>query len=125
MSKTLRILALTLAMIMIIATLSGCGGGSTASDNKSEPADTSSAETKTETKAESKPEAAAEKSGSTLQMSEPGTFPIVSEPVTLKAVVATGPFVEDMATNNFTKWYEEKTGVHIEWNTISEQGMAD
>lgn len=60
-----------------------------------------------------------------LNLPEPGTWPVVEEKINLTAVVATGPFIEDIMTNDFTKWYEEKTNVHIEFSSISEQGMAD
>lgn len=45
----------------------------------------------------------------------PGSFPIVKKKETLKVLVAGNTLVEDFNTNEFTKWYEEKTNVHIEW----------
>jgi|HigsolmetaAR202D_1030399.scaffolds.fasta_scaffold00061_10 ABC-type sugar transport system, periplasmic component len=49
-----------------------------------------------------------------------GYFPIVDEKVTLRVAVANQPSVEDFATNEFTKWYEEKTNVHVEWIVLPE-----
>ena len=48
-----------------------------------------------------------------------GTFPVTTEKVTLRILVAASPLVEDYATNEFTRWYEEKTNVHIEWDIVS------
>ena len=31
---------------------------------------------------------------------------------------AGNPLVENFETNDFTKWYEEKTNVHIEWEVV-------
>ncbi|WP_410795801.1 ABC transporter substrate-binding protein [Paenibacillus sp. J5C2022] len=64
-------------------------------------------------------------SGSAELLTEPGTYPIVNEQVTLKVMVRGNPLVEDFATNEFTKWYEEKTNVHIEWEVVPEQSMQE
>lgn len=44
-----------------------------------------------------------------------GEYPLVEEPVTVTAFGVVKSQIEDMATNNMTIWYEEKTGVHVEW----------
>lgn len=49
-----------------------------------------------------------------------GYFPIVDEKVTLRVAVANQPSVEDFATNEFTKWYEERTNVQVEWIVLPE-----
>ena len=46
-------------------------------------------------------------------------FPIVEEPVTMSAFAVKSAFVENFETNEFTKYYEEKTGVHIDWKVAS------
>ena len=46
------------------------------------------------------------------------TFPLVSEPTTLRVMIPSNPSVEDFATNEFTAWMEEWTGVHIEWDVV-------
>lgn len=60
----------------------------------------------------------------TSNINPPGTFPIVKEKVTLKVMAGQRPFVEDYTTNWFTKWFEEKTNVHIEWETAPEGDQA-
>ncbi|GIP33252.1 ABC transporter substrate-binding protein [Paenibacillus sp. J2TS4] len=44
-----------------------------------------------------------------------GVFPITNEKTTLKVMVKGSNSVENFATNEFTKWLEEKTNIHIEW----------
>ena len=50
---------------------------------------------------------------------EKGPDQITDEPITLKVFASVKPNVEDMATNLQTLWYEEATGVHIEWEVPS------
>jgi putative aldouronate transport system substrate-binding protein len=47
-----------------------------------------------------------------------GIFPIVKEKVTLKVLMSGSPRVEDYNTNEFTKWLEEKTNVHVDWEVV-------
>lgn len=58
-------------------------------------------------------------------VTEPGTFPIVNEKMTLKLVVTDNVSVEDFPTNEFTKWYEDKTNVHIEWEILPAKGAEE
>ena len=46
-----------------------------------------------------------------MLLNEPGTYPIVNEPVTLKVMIMSKPYIEDYNTNDFTKWIEELTGI--------------
>jgi putative aldouronate transport system substrate-binding protein len=50
-----------------------------------------------------------------------GVFPLSEEPVTLRVLVAGHPLVQDYATNTFTRWYEERTNVHVEWDVLPAQ----
>lgn len=45
----------------------------------------------------------------------PGQFPVVKQKTTLKIFGGLPPQVANFETNEFTKWYEEKTNVHIQW----------
>lgn len=57
-----------------------------------------------------------------LEVSAPNEFPIVNEPVTLKVLTTMSLNVEDPDTNELTKYVEEKTGVHIEWQNLTQDG---
>ncbi|WP_063795568.1 ABC transporter substrate-binding protein [Paenibacillus sp. Soil750] len=50
----------------------------------------------------------------------PGVLPITKEKTTLKVLSRTNPAVENFATNEFTKWLEEKTNIHLEWEVASD-----
>ena len=70
---------------------------------------------------------AAEKNGADTEsiVTEKGTFPIVKEKVTLKVMVPSNSLVENFETNEFTKWYEEKTNVHVEWIVVPQQSASE
>lgn len=51
-------------------------------------------------------------------LSAPGVFPITQEKSTLRVLIQNTAQVEDFATNEFTKWYEEKTNVHVEFELL-------
>ncbi|WP_246302628.1 ABC transporter substrate-binding protein [Paenibacillus plantarum] len=50
----------------------------------------------------------------------PGVLPITKEKTTLKVLSRTNPAVENFETNEFTKWLEEKTNIHLEWEVASD-----
>lgn len=55
---------------------------------------------------------------SALTISDENVFPIVDEPYELTIWMSPGATIEDMETNATTLWYEEKTGVHVNWIQI-------
>ena len=54
--------------------------------------------------------------GQDSPVSAPGEFPIVEEPITLDVLMLGHAIVEDFATNTFTQWYSERTGININFN---------
>lgn len=62
-------------------------------------------------------EAASGAANSTDILTEVGTYPIVKEPIELTMFCVAMPNVEDFATNDFTKFMEEKTGIKIKFET--------
>ena len=61
----------------------------------------------------------AKKKDKEVKLTEAGTYPIVpeGEELTLTCFTMTMPNVENFETNDFTKYLEDLTGVHIEWVT--------
>ncbi len=59
-----------------------------------------------------------------VEVSEPGEFPIVEEKITLRVLAGQRAYVEDFNTNEFTKWFEEKTNIHLEWEVVPEGDEA-
>lgn len=52
-------------------------------------------------------------------LNEVGTYPIVKKPITMRLFTINMPNVEDYATNDFTKFMEEKTGIKMIFETAS------
>ena len=61
----------------------------------------------------------AKKKKKEVKLTEAGTYPIVpeGEELTLTCFTMSMPNVENLETNDFTKYLEDLTGVHIEWVT--------
>ncbi len=54
------------------------------------------------------------------------TVPRLSEDgATLRVLAPSNASVEDFATNEFTAWFEEQTGVHIEWEIVPGSTQAE
>ncbi len=51
-----------------------------------------------------------------VAVSPAGEFPIVSEKITIQAFLCPTNLVRDYADNEFTKWLEEKTNIHLEFD---------
>ena len=54
-----------------------------------------------------------------LTVSGPNEFPIVDEPYELDIWAPLASNIEDLETNETTLYYEEMTGVHINWTQVS------
>jgi putative aldouronate transport system substrate-binding protein len=54
-----------------------------------------------------------------------GQFPITEQKTTIRIMVPANPVVEDYATNEFTKYLEEKTNIHIEWDVVPSKSAAE
>ena len=64
-------------------------------------------------------------SASAAVVNAAGTFPIVDEMVTLTFFARKTQNIEDLRTNEFTKYYEEKTNVHIEWELVPDNAVQE
>ena len=53
------------------------------------------------------------------------TVPRIAEGGTLRVLVPSNASVEDYATNEFTAWFEEQTGVHVEWEVVPGSTQAE
>ena len=81
-----RVLALILALVCVVTAFSGCGD---------------------------KKESASEAAG--IEISGVNEFPIVKEPIEFTVFATKSANFTGHENNEFTKWYEEKTGIHINW----------
>jgi len=104
-----KAIALLLCAVMLLGSLAGCGG-------KQAAASASAAKSSGSSAAESV-QAPVESSG-TASVDEASYLPLVKEgdePVTLTIGLQQHANVEDYPTNEFTKYLEEKTGIHLEF----------
>ena len=51
-------------------------------------------------------------------VNEVGTLPVVDETVTITVAAIIPPNISDISTNTATTWAEEKTNIHVEWQTL-------
>lgn len=99
------IIALTLTAAMILPLLGGCGGQNQSASTTPTPS--------------TQPQG--EQSESTGLSADADTFPIVSEPVTLSVLALRARVeVEDWETNKVTQYWQDKTGVKFEWDTVTD-----
>ncbi len=61
----------------------------------------------------------------TAGVSAPGVFPIAKEKVTLRFFATQFPTIEDLNTNLFTRYLENKTNVHIQWDLVPFAGLDE
>jgi putative aldouronate transport system substrate-binding protein len=54
-----------------------------------------------------------------------GQLPITNDKITLKVLVQSPPFVENFATNELSKYLEEQTNIHIEWEVADEKSAPE
>jgi putative aldouronate transport system substrate-binding protein len=62
---------------------------------------------------------------SAAKINPSGQFPITNEKTTIKVLVKGNAFVEDFATNDYTKFLEEKTNIHVEWDVAPEKSAVE
>lgn len=54
-----------------------------------------------------------------------GQYPIVKDKITLKVFIPESPQIQDFKTNEFTKFLEEKTNIHIEFQTAPQDSLDE
>jgi putative aldouronate transport system substrate-binding protein len=58
-------------------------------------------------------------------LTEAGAYPITKEKMTLKVLSQQLAVISDIKTNEFTKWMEEKTNIHVDWQLVPSDAVAD
>lgn len=64
-------------------------------------------------------------SQSEVELTPVGTFPIVEEEITMGVMIGGKSLVEDFETNEFTKWYEEKTNIKIKFEVVPQANIQE
>ena len=106
-----RIFSSILCGLLVASVFAGCGnnGGSSSSGSSSTPVNSDSS--------------SSDNTGVT--MSAPGEYPIVNEKVTYTVMAPQTNYILDLQTNAYTQWLEEKTNVHIEYETVPEAALTE
>lgn len=104
--KKSKVLAAAVSAAMAASLLTGCGG-----ENSMAP---KTEQTGTE-----------QATGGDDNVTPAGEFPIVKEPITLTVAAIDETYVGALGDVDFCKWYEEKTGIHIEWTEIPRDGYQE
>ncbi|GBG10178.1 hypothetical protein PAT3040_04896 [Paenibacillus agaridevorans] len=60
-----------------------------------------------------------------VKVSAPGELPITEEKTTIRIMTHSNPLVENFETNEFTKFLEEQTNIHIEWEIIPDKSASE
>ena len=102
--------AFLLSLILVITSLLGCGGSNDSSVTETSQAEASQAEAS---------QAESEESAQTQADDETVTklyeWPLAEDGAELTIFTKLLTSIEDFDTNKTTLWYEEQTGVHINW----------
>ena len=115
MKKTIYFIMMT-ALIMSLL-LIGCGNqGGVVQDS---PTAAATSATTVSTTSEEKP------SEEVSLFTEPGTFPIANEKIELRMFCAPPANIIDLTENDFTLWYEEKTNIHIIFETTTSDAVTE
>ncbi|WP_240633078.1 extracellular solute-binding protein [Paenibacillus montanisoli] len=121
MHKRILILFMMVALI-VIPVLSGCSNNANDTNNTANTNTNTGANVESKTNSNASTGDAANADNSPV--TPPGEFPITKEKVTLKVMIPSQPGVT-WETNAFTKWYEEKTNVHLEFDEVAADGAAE
>lgn len=109
-----KILSLVLALVMLLSVFTGCN---------TNPKNPETTEPKgNETKPSAQPSETKEPEGLSP---EAGTFPLTTEKKELTVMIRNESYIGDLNNNEFYKWYEEKTGVHVNFIEVEPSAMTE
>ncbi|WP_217591891.1 ABC transporter substrate-binding protein [Cohnella sp. GbtcB17] len=101
--KIKQMVSMALAMVLLVTILAACSGNNADSNASSGGASP----------------------GSEAAVAPAGEFPIVKDKITLKVMTGANPAVEDFNTNEFTKYFEDLTNIHVEWEIVPTSAVAE
>lgn len=114
-----KLISSAICFTLGLGILSGCGGNdSTTQTTQANKTDSTAQVANSQANNE-------EGNEKTVEMSEPGQFPIVNEKKEFSVMTAQTSYILDIPTNEFTKWYEEKTNIHINYELVPENAMKE
>lgn len=111
----------SILMLCVLLVLMSALGGCTAKDK---PSDVTSQTTTGKPSEQTTGQTTAEPEEEYSIVTPAGHYPIVNEPVTLTILLQSHNNVIDFNTNECTLWYEEKTGVDLEFTEVPDIGQV-
>lgn len=124
MKKGKHAVSVSLISLMICTLLlSACGSNSNSSSNDSSASANKAANASGSANGSASGNAAA--SAGDDGFNPVGDYPIVKKPITLNMFAPQLPSIENMETNLFTKFVEDKTGVQIKWDLVPNDALND
>jgi len=117
---TRKLFALFLCAVLLISLFAGCNQSGGGESTTAAPVTT----TKATTKAPAKTTATTAAPEPELYYNEPGTLPIVKEPIVLNCGVPASITIEDWETNEYTLFLEEQTGIDLQFQTFPSDEFA-
>jgi len=115
---------MSIALIVLMLAVAACrGNGEDTAADVQPPAATPEPPVATPDPAQVEPEPD-DNNGIPAIMNPIGTLPIVNEPVTLSVFHGANPGI-DFSTSPTSAWFEEQTGVQIEWIQVPQADLAD
>ncbi|MCL2479647.1 MAG: extracellular solute-binding protein [Treponema sp.] len=73
---------------------------------------------------QSQQQQSSQSSGASI-VTPPGTFPVVNTPISLKVFAGGSASIENFETNDFTKFYEQKTGIKLIWQVAPPTSITE
>ena len=125
MKKLSTFLCLLLMVSLVFAACGKKSDSSKPADSGKEQSSSETAEDTTEPEGEQEESASGEVAFDENGVSPEHEFPIVDGTMNLKVMVPNSTSVSDFSTNEFTLWYEDLTGVHVDWNVIPQDSLTD
>lgn len=114
MKATKRILAAIMAAA-VVGSLTSCGGKSGTESTGSTGSTTGS------TSASDSGESGLTEDGVTPK----GVYPIVEETYNMSVLIQQLPWVSEITSNEYTKWLEETTNIHLDMTVVAAEGLGD
>lgn len=71
------------------------------------------------------PKKGAIKNTTPIEYNEQGTFPIVKEKQEINIVAPDTGYILDLNTNDFSKWFEEKTNIKVNYEQVPEESFTE
>lgn len=106
--KIKKMTAIILGIAMVSGSLAGCGKSA---DSKNQAVKEQGSQGKG--------------SVNDVKMSANGEFPIVEEKQEFTIMVPQVGYILDIIDNDFTKWYEEQTNIHINWEIVPNEAVKE